>query len=123
MESTNLKEIVNGVILTKTCSIKADAESDEKKVINLKVKFDGVELEAVFAKALAGAVIQWQNGPGRKNFNDWKDKQVVEVQFAAPGAQPQIDPKTALINEAKAAGVDVTDKDAFKKFLAEKFGI
>ena len=118
----DMKQIVKGVVLTKTCSIKPDKDSSDKKTINLKVKFDEVELGSVFAKALSGAVIQWQNGPGRSKFDPWVDKQTVEISFSAPG-QVQVDPKAAIIAEATAAGIDVKDKVAFQKFLSEKFGI
>ena len=100
--ATNLKEIVTGVVLTKACSIKADKDSTESKTINLTVNFDGVSLASVFEKALAGTVITWQNGTGRKNFDKWTDKQSVEIKFSAPAT---VDAVTALIAEAKAAGM------------------
>ena len=98
-----LNEVVKGVVLTKACSIKANGDSEESKSITLKVKFDGSTLSDVFNKALGGAVIQWQNGPGRKNFDTWEHKQVVEVDFKAPG-RTQVDPEIAMIE--KLAGMD-----------------
>jgi len=115
-----LNEMVKNVVLTKACSIKADKDSKESKVINLKVKFDQVTLQSVFEKALAGTVIQWQNGPGRKQYDTWMDKQVVEISFNAPGRAAQVDPITALTTEAKAAGIDVNDKRAFSEWITKK---
>jgi len=115
----NLNTIVEGVTLSKVCSIKADKDSTESKSITLKVKFDGSTLQNVFDKAVAGAVIQWQNGPGRRTFDTLKNHDVITVDFKAPG-RTQVDPMTALTLEAKAAGVDVTDKAAFAAWITKK---
>lgn len=113
----NLKEKVSGVVLTKVCGIKPDKDSSDSKQITLKVTFDGVELEGVFQKALSSTVIQWQNGPGRKQFNTWKDGQVVNVQFNAPG-RVQIDPETAMV--AKLQAMTPEEQVAYLKALAAK---
>lgn len=107
--TTNLKDKVQGVTLVKACSIKPDGDSTESKTIQLEVKFDGVDLEDVFAKALSSTVITWQNGVGRKNFTTYKNNQVVKVDFKAPASKPQVDPVTAMIQMAKAAGMSVED--------------
>ena len=112
----NLNTIIEKVSLTKVCSIKADKESSDSKSITLNVKFDGVPLSAVFAKAVSGAVIQWQNGPGRNKFDQWKSGEVVNIDFKSPG-QTQIDPLQALITSAKAEGIDVTDKHALTNYI------
>ena len=112
----DLNTIIEKVSLTKVCSIKADKESSDSKSITLNVKFDGVPLSAVFAKAVSGAVIQWQNGPGRNKFDQWKSGQVVNIEFKSPG-QTQIDPKQALIEQAKASGVDTTNKQALMDYI------
>ena len=92
----NMNETITGITLTKACSIKPDKDSLESKTVKLRVKFDGITLHSVFDKALAGAVIQWQNGPGRKNFDKWTDGQVIEIQFSAPGRNT-VDPETAMV--------------------------
>ena len=88
---------VTNVVLTKACSIKADGDSKESKGINLRVDFSGVTLADVFAKALAGTVIQWQNGQGRKNYTKWTKNQTVAIEFKAPAIAPTIDPETAMV--------------------------
>ena len=97
----DLHTIVNGIVLDKVCSIKADKDSDESKAITLRVKFDGVSLRDVFTKAVSSAVIQWQNGPGRNKFDTWTNNQVVEIDFKAPG-RVQTDPVADVIGRAKA---------------------
>jgi len=92
----NMNETITGITLTKACSIKADKDSAESKQVTLRVKFDGTTLQSVFDKALAGAVIQWQNGPGRKNFDKWTDGQVIEIQYSAPGRNT-VDPEMAMV--------------------------
>lgn len=98
----DMNEVVKGITLTKACSIKPDKESENTKQIRLKVKFDGATLQSVFEKALSGAVIQWQNGQGRKNFDSLKDGQAVEIQFTAPAARAQVDPETAMVLKLQA---------------------
>ncbi len=103
----NMNEIIAGVTLTKACSIKADKDSEESKVINLRVKFDGAQLKSVFDKALSGAVIAWQNGVGRKNYDTFKANQTVEIQFTSPAARAQVDPIDAIIAAAAAENIPV----------------
>ena len=102
----NMTEIITNVTLSKACSIRADEDSTEKKIINLKVKFDGVTLQSVFDKAMSGTVIAWQNGVGRKGFDTFKANQTVEVQFSAPAARAQIDPEQAMVLKLKAMTAD-----------------
>ena len=91
-----LSEIIKNIIVSKTCSIKPDADSAESKTVTLKVKFHDVPLQAVFDKAVSQTVIQWQNGPGRSKWNLWKNHQVIDVNFKAP-ATTTIDPEQAMI--------------------------
>jgi hypothetical protein len=105
----NMNEVIANVKLSKVCSIKADKDSVETKNINLVVKFDGATLSSVFDKAVSGAVIAWQNGVGRKNFDSYKTNQTVEIQFTAPASKAQIDPVTAMIQAAAAEGISVED--------------
>jgi len=113
----NMNETITGITLTKACSIKADKDSAESKQVTLKVKFDGITLQSVFDKALAGAVIQWQNGPGRKNFDRWTDGQVIEIQFSAPG-RTQVDPEMAMV--AKLQTMTPEEQVKYLKELAAR---
>jgi len=106
-----LTEVVENVTLTKVCSIKPDKDSDESKSITLNVKFDGVTLSDVFAKAVSSAVIQWQNGPGRKQFDSWEHNGKVDIDFKAPGKAPQVDPETAMV--AKLKGMTADEQKAY----------
>ena len=101
----NMSEIIANVKLGKVCSIKADKDSTESKQINLMVKFDGATLASVFDKAVSGAVIAWQNGVGRKNFDTYKPNQTVEIQFTAPASKATEDPMDAILRQSKAAGM------------------
>ena len=114
----NMNEVIVGVTLTKACSIKADADSTESKVVNLRVKFDGAQLGDVFAKALSSAVIAWQNGVGRKGFDTFKAGQIVDVQFSAPAARAQVDPVDAILAAAAAANISV--EEYIKREIAKR---
>ena len=112
----DLNTIVKNVTLTKVCSISPDKDSPDTKQITIKVKFDNVPLQGVFDKAISQTVIQWQNGPGRKKFDQWNNNQVVEVNFKSP-ARTTIDPMAQLLAEAKASGVDTADQNELTKYI------
>jgi hypothetical protein len=114
----NMNEVIANVKLSKVCSIKADKDSNESKQINLVVKFDGATIQSVFDKAVSGAVIQWQNGVGRKTFDTLKNNQTVEIQFTAPASRTAIDPETAMIAKLTAMTPDEAAK--YLKELAAK---
>ena len=113
-----MNEVISNVTMAKVCSIKADKESTNSKQINLKVKFDGTVLLSVFDKAVSGAVIAWQNGVGRKNFDLYKNGQVVEIQFSAPASKSAIDPEQAMI--AKLQAMTAEEQIAYLKELTTK---
>jgi UDP-N-acetylmuramyl pentapeptide synthase len=115
----NLNDIVSDVIIEKACSIRADKDSNESKTVRLKVRFEGVPLAAVFEKAVSSAVISWQNGPGRRNFDALDNGQVIEIDFKAPG-KVQVDPVTAVINAAKAVGMTI--EEYLKTEIAKRSG-
>lgn len=114
----NMNEVITNITLTKVCSIKPDKDSDEQKNITLRIKFDGTPLKAVFDKAVSGAVIQWQNGVGRKGFDTFKNNQTVDVQFNAPASRTAIDPETAMI--AKLQSMTPEEQVKYLKELAAK---
>ena len=97
----DMNTVVQGIVLGKVCGIKPDGDSTESKSITLRIGFNGVTLKDVFTKAVSSAVIQWQNGPGRKQFDTWTDKGTVNVEFKAPG-RTATDPVADVIGRAKA---------------------
>jgi hypothetical protein len=113
-----MNEVIANVVLNKVCSIKADKDSDESKQITLKVKFDGATVQSVFDKALAGAVIAWQNGVGRKSYDTLKQGQTVEIQFTAPASRSAVDPETAVI--AKLSAMTREEQIAYIKEMEKK---
>lgn len=113
-----LSTIINGISLTKVCTIKPDSDSEESKQVTLNIRFNGVTLRDICEKAISNTVIQWQ-GANRKNFDRLVDKSTINVDFKAPGRQA-VDPKAALIADAKAAGVDVTNVKALMKYIEEQ---
>lgn len=114
----NMNETITNVTLTKVCSIKADKDSTESKQVTLRIKFDGAPLQSVFDKAVAGAVIAWQNGVGRKGYDTFKANQTVEIQFTAPASRTAVDPETAMI--AKLQSMTPTEQAAYLKEMMAK---
>lgn len=113
-----LTDVITGITIEKTCSIKPFEGAGESKTINLSIKFDGVTLGDVFSKAVSGTVIQWQNGPGRKQFSTWNDKQVIEIQFKSPG-KITIDPEVAMSAKLQAMGSDNERRAYIEELLAK----
>lgn len=95
-EYTNPNTPIKGVTLTKVCNIKPFKGADDSKQITLAVKYDGLTINDIFAKALRSDVISWQNGPGRKGYAKLIDKSTVNVSAKAPGAVT-VDPETAMV--------------------------
>ena len=120
----NMEEVVVGVTLTKTLSVSPDSEAKKdgvKKTFIVRMKYDGLTLKDIFAKALRNDIISMQNGNGpggRKNYDKLVDRQVIEVSAKAPGAGSQIDPETAMI--AKLQAMKPEEQVAYLKELAAK---
>ena len=102
---------IEGITLSEIRTVSPDegAKKDGiKKTITLRIKYDGLTLKDVFAKAFKSDVVAWQNGgAGRKNYDNIVDKSVIEVSAKAPGAGPQENPLDVIIREAKAVGLTV----------------
>jgi hypothetical protein len=113
-----MNEIIANVTLTKVCSIKADKDSAESKNITLRIKFDGATIQSVFDKAVAGAVIAWQNGVGRKGYDTFKANQTVDIQFTAPASRTAVDPEMAMI--AKLQSMTPAEQTAYLKDMMAK---
>ena len=102
-------------------SMKADGESTESKKFTLKVKFDNVPLEQVVQKALEPTKIQWVNNVGRKNYETYKDNQMIDVDFKSPGRRPEIDPEVAVATKL-ATMTPEEQQEYFKGLLAKAKG-
>lgn len=98
------------------CSFKADKDSTESKKVTLRIHMKTLPLSEVIQRSLSPVKIAWQNGPGRKNFSSWKNHQVVEIGFTAPG-KTAVDPMMAIIEHATSAGVNVKDKKALTAYI------
>jgi len=110
--------------LSKVCSFKADADSTESKSVTLDIRFKGATINTLAQSCLSqGVVVKWQNGRARKDYDKIVDKSTIKIDWSRPAVAPQVDPKTAMLNEAIAAGVDVKDKKAMSDWLKAKFNI
>ncbi len=118
----NMNEVITNVTLSEFRTISPDEDAKKegtKKTVHLKIKYDGLMLKDVFSKAFKSDVVAWQNGAsGRKNFDNIKDKQIIEVSAKAPGAGPQADPETAMV--AKLQSMTPTEQAAYLKELMSK---
>ena len=113
----NMNESITGITLTKVCNIKPFKGATESKQVTLAIKYDGLTIGDVFAKALRSDVISWQNGPGRKGYDDLIDKSTVNVNAKAPGAAT-VDPETAMV--AKLIAMTPEEQKTYLQELAKK---
>lgn len=113
----DLTQVVTDVKLTKACSIKPFKDATESKTVWVEVTYNGIPLQAVFDKSMSGAIIQWQNGPGRTKYTEWTEGQTVKVQFSAPGSS-QVNPEDAMV--AKLAGMTEAEQLEYFKGLVAK---
>jgi hypothetical protein len=97
-------------------SVKPDGTADESKKFTLDVHFD-CAVQDIILKALEPTKISWANNVGRKHFDTFKNGDVIKIDFKSPGKAPEVDPMVKLINDAKDAGIDPTDKAAMTEFL------
>ena len=116
-ENTNPNTIIKGVTLTKVCNIKPFKGALDSKQITLAVNYDGLTINDIFTKALRSDVISWQNGPGRKGYDDLTNKSTVNVSAKAPGAVT-VDPETAMV--AKLMSMTAEEQVTYLKELAAK---
>ena len=113
----NMNESITGITLTKVCNIKPFKGATDTKQVTLAVKYDGLTLSDIFTKALRSDVISWQNGPGRKGYDNLIDKSTVNVSAKAPGAVT-VDPETAMV--AKLIAMTPEEQTNYLRQLAAK---
>lgn len=110
----NLNEMINGLVLTKTCTVSADADSKRAgihKTVHVRVTYDGVTLQDVFSKQLATTVIQWQT-KARDSYNSLTDGGTVTIPFSAP-TRVAVDNKVATKSWMQDPNVPQAEKDAY----------
>ena len=113
----DMNHVVTDVTITRTCSIRPFKGSDEHKTVNLEINYSGLTIGDVFTKAARADVVSWQNGPGRKNFDQWTDGQRIKISARRPGST-SVDPETAMV--AKLAAMNEDERAAFIRKLMEK---
>lgn len=109
----DINERIEKFALTKRCTVSPDGDSNESKTVDLIVRFDGVLLRDVFAKAMSSTVISWQT-KGRKHYTSLVDGGRIEINFGSP-ARIQVDPETATISFLQSMNPE--DRE---KWIAEK---
>jgi len=117
-------EVIDTFVLSKTCSVKEDKDTAVPKTINLKIRFQGATINTLAQSCLGqGVVVKWQNGRARKDFTKLVDRQTVEIDWASPATAPQMDPRDAMLADAKAAGVDIKNKAELMRWVENQFNI
>ena len=106
------------MVLTKVFGIKPFKGSDDSKQWALELTIPEGTTEKDLAQAvLSSEVIKVQNG-NRSKYDKYPEGHTFKKVFNRPGIQ--IDPKQVLIAEARAAGIDVTDKDALADWIVSQ---
>ena len=108
----NMNETINGLVLTKTCTVSADSDSKKAgifKTVHVRVTYDNVKLQDVFEKQLATTVIQCQT-KWRETYESIVDGSTITVAFAAP-TRVTVDPKASVKSWFATASQE--EKDAY----------
>lgn len=105
---TNVKDYTVTGTFDVDCSFKADKDSIEQKQVTLRFRLVNVPLLDIITPALSTKRINFQNGPGRKKFDSWKNRSVIELDFTSPGKMAKT--REEVIAETKImfmkAGID-----------------
>jgi hypothetical protein len=97
-------------VLYKQTSFKATGDSNESKTVNLEIRFKGATVNTLAQSCLSqGVVVKWQNGRARKDYDKIVDRSTVKIDWSSPATAPQVDPVTAMIQMAAAAGMSVEE--------------
>jgi len=113
-----MTQLTQALVVSKWCSLSPDADSDESKSFKIELTIPvGTTMIDMAQAILKSDVIKWQNAK-RKTWTKLVDKSTHKLTFKRPISD--IDPMTALLSEATAAGVDVTDTDALTVFIMSK---
>lgn len=113
----DMRTIIEGVTLTKVCSVKPDGGSSESKQVTVHMKYDGLTLQDVFTKALSSDIIKFQ-ASARKRFDTLG--KVENVNAKSPGTQPQLSVMEQFKLEASAEGIDINDKVALTEYITKR---
>ena len=111
LTKANLNDVIEGISFSEFRSISLDEDAKkagDKKTIMLVVKYDGLTLGDIIAKAYKSDCVSFQNGgSGRKNYDKIVDKSTITIEAKSPGKGPQVDPVEAIIASAAAAGMTI----------------
>ena len=103
------------IVVTKGFNVKPFKGATVSKRWSLELTIPAETTMNDLAQAvLASEVIKVQNG-NRDKFDKFPNNHVFKKTFNKPGIQ--VDPKQALIAQARAAGIDVTDKVALTEWI------
>lgn len=90
METIEIKDLgnylVNGFV-DKAFSIRPDKDSTDVKNLTGRIHFQNTSLADVVAKACSPTIITFANGPGRSKFDQWTDRQTIDINFKAPATR------------------------------------
>lgn len=105
---TSVNEYSVSGVFDVAASFKEDKDSIESKQVTLRIRLTNVPLKDIITPALSTKRIVWQNNVARKNFNKFKNGQIVEIDFG--GAGKNVKSREDIILETKTmfmkAGLD-----------------
>ena len=78
--------MVNGYV-DKAFSIRPDKDSTDVKNLTARIHYNNVNLRDVIAKSVSPVVITFANGPGRSKFDQWENRQTIDINFVAPATR------------------------------------
>ena len=96
-------QIVQNVVVSKWCSIKADEDATESKRCKIELTINDVTVLDMANAILKNEVIRWQ-GANRKKYDKLIDKATHRVTFKRPIMD--VDPEDAMVARLQAMSTD-----------------
>lgn len=108
-------QLPNELVVSKQCTLKADGDSTESKTFTIKLVMpSGTTARDMATSILASYVIKWQNA-NRKRWASLRDRDTITLTYQKPITS--IDPTEQLLADARASGVDTSDKSALAEYI------
>lgn len=113
-----MTQLAQDLVVTKWCSISPDKDDDRSKRFKIELVIPvGTTITDLANTTLSTYVIKFQNTK-RPKWDKLVDNSTHRITYKRPISE--VDPMTALLNEAKASGIDVTDTDALTVYIMSK---
>lgn len=109
--------VIETFVVTKHFRVKPDGDADTSKNMKLELTVDGATARDLALGTIKDDVIKIQRLV-RANWDKYPDGHVHKKTFNKPASS--VDPTEQLLMDARATGVDITDKNALADYIISR---